>query len=89
MAVNNPRNRYLILRLTQEEYRILREAAQDARTISEFARAKILGPLCTTHVDVQLTELRSTVARIEQLLENPRNEQLIEKPRNEQLLEKN
>ena len=71
MRVNNPRNRILIFRLTQDEYRTLQAASSDrgARSLSEFARAKLLGSLGAPPVDEQITELKTAVARIEQLLE--------------------
>jgi hypothetical protein len=69
MAVNKPRNRVLIFRLTQDEYEVLQAASSGARSLSEFARAKLMGSLGTNHVDMQLTELRSTVARLADLLE--------------------
>jgi hypothetical protein len=44
MAVNKPRNRIVIFRLTQEEYRQLESVstADGARSLSEFARSKVL-----------------------------------------------
>jgi hypothetical protein len=67
MAVNKPRNRILIFRLTQEEYEALLAASAGARSLSEFARSKLLGSL--DPVGAQLSDLQSKVARIEQLLE--------------------
>ena len=69
MAVNKPRNRILIFRLTQEEYEVLQAASSGARSMSEFARAKLMGSLGAPALDMQLTELKTTVARIAQLLE--------------------
>ena len=69
MAVSKPRNRILIFRLTQEEYDALQSASAGARSLSEFARAKLLGAIDSTPVDSQLSDLKSKVARIEQLLE--------------------
>jgi len=69
MAINKPRNRILIFRLTQDEYAELQAASSGARSMSEFARAKLLGSLGDSHVDTQLMELRSTVARLADLLE--------------------
>ncbi len=67
MAVNKPRNRILIFRLTQEEYDALQAASAGARSLSEFARSKLLTSL--DPVGAQLSDLQSKVARIEQLLE--------------------
>ncbi len=69
MAVNKPRNRTLIFRLTQDEYEALQAASSGARSLSEFARAKLLGSLESPAIDMQLTELKVTVARIAQMLE--------------------
>jgi hypothetical protein len=69
MAVNNPRNRILIFRLTQEEYQRLQEASSGSRSLSEFARAKLMGALGSDPLDVQLTELNTRVARLANLLE--------------------
>ena len=72
MAVTKPRNRILIFRLTQDEYQALQSASSGARSLSEFARTKLLGSLDTPGapaLDQQLLELRSTVARIAELLE--------------------
>ena len=69
MAVNKPRNRVLIFRLTQDEYQTLRTASSGARSLSEFARDKLLGSLGAPALDEQLTDLKSKVARIAELLE--------------------
>lgn len=69
MAVSKPRNRILIFRLTQEEYATLQAASSGARSLSEFARAKLFGALESPPVNAQLSELHSKVDRIEQLLE--------------------
>jgi hypothetical protein len=71
MAVNKPRNRILIFRLTQDEYNSLQTASSErgARSLSDFARAKLLGSLEAPALDQQITELKTTVARIAQLLE--------------------
>ena len=71
MAVSKPRNRILIFRLTQDEYDTLQTASSErgARSLSEFARAKLLGSLDAPALDQQITELKTTVARIAQLLE--------------------
>jgi hypothetical protein len=71
MAVSKPRNRILIFRLTQDEYNSLQTASSErgARSLSEFARAKLLGSLDAPALDQQITELKTTVARIARLLE--------------------
>jgi hypothetical protein len=69
MAVHNPRNRILIFRLTQDEYQTLQAASSGARSLSEFARAKLMESLGASPLDTQLSELRSKVNRIEELLE--------------------
>jgi len=71
MAVIKPRNRILIFRLTQDEYQTLQAASSEkgARSLSEFARAKLLGSLSAPALDDQITELKTTVARIAELLE--------------------
>ena len=69
MAVSKPRNRTLIFRLTQEEYEALQSASSGARSLSEFARAKLFGAIQGPAVSLQLSELQTKVARIEQLLE--------------------
>jgi hypothetical protein len=71
MSVSNPRNRILLFRLTQDEYEALQAASSErgARSLSEFARAKLLGSLSTSAVEEQLSELKTTVTRIACLLE--------------------
>ena len=68
MAVNKPRNRTLIFRVTQDEYECLRAASSGARSLSDFAREKLLGSV-DSHVDAQLLELKSTVERLAARLE--------------------
>jgi hypothetical protein len=71
MAVNNPRNRILIFRLTQGEYDALRTASSEkgARSLSDYARGKLLGSPDGATLDAQINELKTTVTRIAQLLE--------------------
>ncbi len=71
MAVIKPRNKILIFRLTEDEYQSLRTASsgQGARSLSEFARARLMGALETSPIDIKLTELKTTVTRLAQLLE--------------------
>jgi hypothetical protein len=69
MAVNKPRNKILIFRLSEDEYTTLQSASSGSRSLSEFARAKLMASLGSNPIDSQLTELKTTVARIAQLLE--------------------
>ena len=71
MAVTKPRNRALIFRLTQDEYETLRVASTDqgARSLSEFARVKLLGALGDPALYGEISELRSTIARLAERLE--------------------
>jgi hypothetical protein len=71
MSVTKPRNRTLIFRLTQEEYETLQLASNDqgARSLSEFARVKLLGALGVPALQTEISELRVTVTRIAQMLE--------------------
>ena len=69
MAISKPRNKLLIFRLTQDEYEALQSASSGARSLSEYARAKLLGSLGQPALDQQLLELKSTVTRIAELLE--------------------
>ena len=45
MAINKPRNKLLIFRLTQDEYQALQSASSGARSLSDYARTKLLGSL--------------------------------------------
>jgi len=69
MAISNPRNKYIIFRLTQDEYQTLQSASSGARSLSDFARTKLLGSLTEPDLDERLLELKSSVARIAALLE--------------------
>jgi hypothetical protein len=69
MAVNKPRNRVLIFRLTQDEYAALQSASSGSRSLSEYAREKLLGSLDSAKIDEQLSEIKTTVARLADLLE--------------------
>jgi len=73
MAVIKPRNRTLIFRLTQDEYETLQLASNGngARSLSEFARGKLLGALDHRGLDAEISELKTTVARLADLLEKP------------------
>ena len=69
MPVSKPRNRILIFRLTEEEYAAIQTASAGARSLSDFARTKLLNAIDPHPVNVQLSDLQSKVARIEQPLE--------------------
>lgn len=71
MAVIKPRNKILIFRLTDEEYSHLRDACtgEGARSLSEFARQRLLSSIGAPPIDARLSELSTTVRRIEKLLE--------------------
>ena len=72
MAVTKPRNKILIFRLTQDEYQALQTASSGARSLSDFARTKLLGSLDSPSApafDQHLQELKSSVARIAEMLE--------------------
>ena len=69
MAVNKPRNRTLIFRLTQDEYDSLQVASSGARSLSDFARERLLNSVAPPLIDRQLTELKTQVDRIAELLE--------------------
>jgi hypothetical protein len=72
MAVTKPRNRTLIFRLTQDEYDALRSASHDegSRSLSEFARVKLLSAVGAPPLHAQLSELRNTMVRLAERLEN-------------------
>jgi hypothetical protein len=69
MAITKPRNKILIVRLTQDEYQALQSASSGARSLSDFARTKLLRSLGEPAIDQQILELKSTVLRIAELLE--------------------
>jgi hypothetical protein len=72
MAVTNPRNKVLLIRLTKDEYQALHTASSAGRSLSDFARTRLLGSLeasAAIGLDQQLRELKSSVARIAELLE--------------------
>jgi hypothetical protein len=70
MAVSKPRNRTLIFRLTQEEYQSLQSASAGARSLSDYARTKLLDTVEARPLVHELTEIRSSVSRLTQLLES-------------------
>ena len=67
MAINKPRNRVLIFRLSEDEYETLQAASTGARSLSEFARGKLLSsigePPETPKIGEQLMDLKVTVER--------------------------
>jgi hypothetical protein len=73
MAINKPRNRVLIFRLSEDEYETLQAASTGARSLSEFARGKLLSsigaPSEVPQIGEQLSELKVRVERIAELLE--------------------
>jgi len=71
MAVAKPRNRLLIFRLTQDEYDALQAASSEkgARSLSDFARTQLFNSLGSPPLGQDIRELKSTVARIAQMLE--------------------
>ena len=69
MAVSNPRKRTLLCRLTEDEYNRLQAASSGARSLSDFARERLLGTVAVPAVDRQLSDLKQRVERIEERLE--------------------
>lgn len=69
MSVQKPRNRMVIFRLTEDEYESLQAASNGSRSLSEFARARLMGSLRSTPLDAQITEIKTTVNRLAELLE--------------------
>lgn len=75
MPVMKPRNRVVLFRLTQDEYNYLQAAcsAGSARSLSDFARSRILGPAIAeepslTQVEEKLAELKFAVEQLTQTL---------------------
>lgn len=69
MAVSKLRNRVVLFRLTQDEYNSVQKACAEgsARSISDFARMRILG----SGSDISsLTQIESTLAELSQSVEN-------------------
>jgi len=73
MAVSKPRNRILIFRLTQDEYEALQAASSGARSLSEFARGRLMGSLGAPALDQSIRDLNSKVSRIAELLDKGAN----------------
>ncbi|MEO8098510.1 MAG: hypothetical protein ABI811_12480 [Acidobacteriota bacterium] len=70
MAITKPRNRVVLFRLTQEEYDRLQDACSTggARSVSDYARARILGisegAPSMAQVESRLDELTRAVDRL-------------------------
>lgn len=71
MAVIKPRNRTLIFRLTEDEYATLQVAStgDGARSLSEFARGKLFSALENPGLHADISELKSKVAHLAELME--------------------
>jgi hypothetical protein len=59
----------VIFRLTQDEYECLQTASNGSRSLSEFARARLMGSLRVSPLDTQLSEIKTSVDRLAELLE--------------------
>jgi|HubBroStandDraft_1064217.scaffolds.fasta_scaffold1556112_1 hypothetical protein len=74
MAVSKPRNRLVIFRLTQEEFQQLEtvSTAGGARSLSEFARSKVLngasGEPSLAELERKLDELTGVVEGLAKIL---------------------
>jgi hypothetical protein len=74
MAISKPRNRVVLFRLTQEEFNEVQQAcaAGAARSVSDYARARILGmsetPSLAT-MEHRIGELTRAVAHLTKLVE--------------------
>ena len=64
MDVNRQRNRMLLCRLTQDEYDRVQAAYSGARSLSDFARERLLGSIERPPIDQQLTELKIMIAEL-------------------------
>lgn len=75
MAISKPRNRVVLFRLTQDEYAQVQRACTevDARSVSDFARARILGHAAPgampAQVEARLADLTHAVERLTRLVE--------------------
>jgi len=69
MSVQKPRNRMVIFRLTEDEYESLQAASNGSRSLSEFARARLMGSLQSSPLDAEISEIKTTVHRLAELLE--------------------
>ena len=78
MAVSKLRNRVVLFRLTQDEYDSVQKACVEgsARSISDFARVRILGSgdnSSLAQVESQLAELSRAVENLTHLLTQGKN----------------
>jgi len=69
VIIKKPRNRILIVRLTQDEYDAVQSKSSEERSLSDYVRNKILGSMGDSKIDDQLTEIKTTVVRLAELLE--------------------
>lgn len=76
MAISKPRNRVVLFRLTQDEYAQVQQACAQggARSVSDYARARILGlaagdASALTHIETQLTTLSRAVEHLTRITE--------------------
>jgi hypothetical protein len=75
MAISKPRNRVVLFRLTQEEFDEVQQACSGgaARSVSEYARARILGLSETTsltQLEHKIADLSRAVTHLTNLMEN-------------------
>jgi GGDEF domain-containing protein len=74
MPITKPRNRVVLFRLTQEEFARVQQAcaAADARSVSDFARARILAPAepPLAQLEARLADLLHAVERLTRLVES-------------------
>ncbi len=59
----------VIFRLTEDEYESLQAASNGSRSLSEFARARLMGSLQNSPLDAQIHQIKITVDRLAELLE--------------------
>ena len=74
MAISKPRNRVVLFRLTQEEFDEVQQActAGGSRSVSEYARARILGLTGTASLGTlenKLSDLSRAVTHLTSLVE--------------------
>lgn len=74
MAISKPRNRVVLFRLTQEEFSEVQQActAGAARSVSDYARARILGMSDTPSLatlEHRIGDLTRAVAHLTKLVE--------------------
>jgi len=75
MAISKPRNRVVLFRLTQEEFEGVQQACTNgaARSVSEFARARILGlseAPSLAQLENRIADLSRAVLHLTTLMEN-------------------